>query len=136
VTAISELVLEVSDLDAGRAFYGDVLGLQETRHGERRDDRIWFLIGESARLGLWTPQTGLAGGRGGAHVHFALHVADGEIDRLRERLEAAGAEPEGPVQLGPGRALYLTDPDGNVVELWSQDMAEYTRAARDDGRRG
>ncbi len=131
VSAISELVLEVSDLEAARAFYGGVLGLRETRLGERREDRRWYVIGESARLGLWTPQVGLAGGRGGAHVHFALAIADEELDAIRERLAAAGVEPEGPLQLGPGRAVYVTDPDGNVVELWSQDMAEYARAARD-----
>jgi catechol 2,3-dioxygenase-like lactoylglutathione lyase family enzyme len=136
VAAISELVLEVADIEAARAFYGGVLGLEETRRGERRDDRRWYLVGESARLGLWTRQTGIAGGRGGAHVHFALHVPDEEVDGLRERLAAAGAEVEGPIRLGPGRAVYVTDPDGNVVELWSQDMAEYAAKARTEGPTG
>jgi catechol 2,3-dioxygenase len=130
VTAISELVLEVADIEAARAFYGGVLGFEETRRGERRGDRRWYLVGESARLGLWTAQTGIAGGRGGAHVHFAFHVPDVEVERLRKRLGEAGADVEGPIQLGPGRALYVTDPDGNVVEFWSQDMAEYARASR------
>ena len=136
VTGISELVLEVADLDAARAFYRDLLGFEETLYGEGREDRYWYLIGETARLGLWTPQTGLAGGRGGAHVHFAFHVPDEEVDRIRDRLMAAGAKVEGPVQLGPGRAVYVTDPDGNVVEFWSQDMADYARGARSDGAPG
>jgi catechol 2,3-dioxygenase-like lactoylglutathione lyase family enzyme len=135
VTGISELVLEVSDLDAARRFYRDVLGFEETLYGEGREGRYWYLIGETARLGLWTEQVGLAGGRGGAHVHFALHVADPEIDRLLERLRGR-TELEGPIQLGPGRALYVTDPDGNVVEFWSQDMAEYTARARAGGGPG
>ena len=136
VTGISELVLEVSDLDRARAFYRDVLGFEETLYGEGRDGRYWYLVGDSARLGLWTPQTGLAGGRGGAHVHFAFHVADEALDDLLERLRHRDAEVEGPIQLGPGRALYVTDPDGNVVEFWSQDMAAYTRGAREDGAPG
>jgi catechol 2,3-dioxygenase-like lactoylglutathione lyase family enzyme len=136
VTGISELVLEVSDLEAARRFYRDLLGFEETLYGEGRDDRYWYLVGDSARLGLWTPQTGLAGGRGGAHVHFAFNVADDEIDRLERQLAAAGAGIEGPIQLGPGRALYITDPDGNVVEFWSQDMGEYTAGARRLGRPG
>jgi predicted enzyme related to lactoylglutathione lyase len=94
------------------------------------------LVGETARLGLWTEQIGLAGGRGGAHVHYAFSVEDSEIDRIREQIQSAGAEVEGPIQLGPGRAIYVTDPDGNVVEFWSQDMAEYTRGAREDGQPG
>jgi catechol 2,3-dioxygenase-like lactoylglutathione lyase family enzyme len=136
VTGISELVLEVSDLEAARRFYRDLLGFEETLYGEGRDDRYWYLVGDSARLGLWTPQTGLAGGRGGAHVHFAFNVADEEIDRIERRLAGVGADTEGPIQLGPGRALYITDPDGNVVEFWSQDMGEYTAGARDHGRPG
>jgi catechol-2,3-dioxygenase len=78
----------------------------------------------------------LAGGRGGAHVHFAFHVPDDEVDRIHARLADAGADVEGPIQLGPGRAVYVTDPDGNVVEFWSQDMADYTRGARSDGTPG
>ncbi|MGZ5324664.1 MAG: VOC family protein [Solirubrobacterales bacterium] len=136
VTGISELVLEVADLDAARRFYGEVLEFEETRLGERREDRRWYLVGETARFGLWTPQVGLAGGRGGSHVHFAFNVADEEIERLAERISAAGGEVEGPIQLGPGRAIYVTDPDGNVVEFWSQDMAEYTAGARAGGGPG
>ena len=136
VTGISELVLEVSDLEAARRFYRDVLGFEETLHGEGAEGRYWYLVGETARLGLWTEQVGLAGGRGGAHVHYAFNVADEEIDRLQSRIEEAGAEVEGPIQLGPGRAIYVTDPDGNVVEFWSQDMGEYTAGARADGEPG
>ena len=136
VTGISELVLEVADLEASRAFYRDLLGLEETLYGERREGRYWYLVGESARLGLWTEQIGLAGGRGGAHVHFAFHVEDAEIDRVQARVEAVAGEIEGPIQLGPGRAIYLTDPDGNVVEFWSQDMAEYCSGARENGQPG
>ena len=135
-SGISELVLEVADLEAARAFYRDLLGFEETLYGEGRDGRYWYLIGDTARLGLWTPQVGLAGGRGGAHVHFAFHVDDAEIDRLLGRLGRRGAEIEGPIQLGPGRAIYVTDPDDNVVEFWSQDMAAYASGARQGGAPG
>jgi catechol 2,3-dioxygenase-like lactoylglutathione lyase family enzyme len=136
VTGISELVLEVSDLDAARRFYRDVLGFEETLYGEGAEGRYWYLVGETARLGLWTEQVGLAGGRGGAHVHYAFSVPDEEIDRLKGRIEEAGSAVEGPIQLGPGRAIYVTDPDGNVVEFWSQDMPEYTAGARQGGPPG
>ena len=136
MSGISELVLEVRDLDAARRFYRDVLGLEETLYGEGAEGRYWYLVGDTARLGLWTEQVGLAGGRGGAHVHYAFNVGDDEIDPLKQRIEAAGAEVEGPIQLGPGRAIYVTDPDGNVVEFWSQDMAAYTEGARAGGGQG
>ena len=136
VSGISELVLEVSDLDAARHFYRDLLGFEETLYGEGRDDRLWYLIGSSARLGLWTPQVGLAGGRGGAHVHFAFQLPREALDTLLERLRAAGVEVEGPIQLGADRAIYVTDPDGNVVEFWTQDMAQYSAGARAGGEAG
>jgi catechol 2,3-dioxygenase-like lactoylglutathione lyase family enzyme len=136
VSGISELVLEVEDLERARGFYRDVLGLEETLYGEGREGRYWYLVGDTARLGLWTPQVGLAGGRGGAHVHFAFQVPDDEVDRMGDRLGAAGVEFEGPIQLGPGRSIYVTDPDGNSVEFWSQDMGEYTAGARAGGEKG
>jgi catechol-2,3-dioxygenase len=136
VMGISELVLEVADLESARAFYRDKLGFEETLYGEGREGRYWYLVGETARLGLWTPQTGLAGGRGGAHVHFAFQVEDRQIDALHERLREQELEVEGPMQLGPGRAIYVTDPDGNVIEFWSQDMAEYCAGARAGGKPG
>ena len=136
VTGISELVLEVSDLERARRFYRDVLGFEETLYGEGRDNRVWYLVGSSARLGLWTPQVGLAGGRGGAHVHFAFQLGREELDPLLERLRGAGVEVQGPIQLGADRAIYVTDPDGNVVEFWTQDMGRYCAEARADGGPG
>ena len=35
-----------------------------------------------------------------------------------------------------GAAVWFFDPDGNVVEFWSQDMGEYTSAARAGGKPG
>jgi catechol-2,3-dioxygenase len=136
VSGISELVLEVSDLEAARSFYRDALGFEETLYGEGREDRVWYLIGSTARLGLWTPQVGLAGGRGGVHVHFAFQLGRERLDPLADRLRARGIEVEGPIQLGADRAIYVTDPDGNVVEFWTQDMAEYCAAARAGGPPG
>ena len=78
-------MLEVADLDAAARFYGEVLGLPVQR---RSDDRAWFLVGERSRIGLWSPQVGIAGGRGGVHVHYAMHIGEddyeGAIARLRE----------------------------------------------------
>jgi catechol-2,3-dioxygenase len=136
VTGISELVLEVADLEAARRFYGETLGFEETRYGEGRDDRRWYLIGDSARLGIWTPQVGLAGGRGGAHVHFAFHLARDQLEPLLDRLRSQGVEVEGPIQLGADRAIYVTDPDGNVVEFWTQDMGAYAAEAHAGGEPG
>jgi YD repeat-containing protein len=126
VTGVSELVLEVQDLGAAEEFYSGVLGLPVV---ERWPDReaIWVMAGERTRIGLWRPQIGLAGGQGGAHVHFAMHIADSDYDGAVAQLRERGAEVEEIAFDGAGRAAYVTDPDGHVVELWTWDVAEHLR---------
>ena len=125
VTGVSELVLEVRDLTTAEEFYAGVLGLPVV---ERWPDReaIWVLAGQRTRIGLWRPQVGLAGGRGGAHVHFAFHLADADFDGVVERLRACGAAPHVVSHRRRGcatsRSVYVDDPDGNCVELWTRDV--------------
>ncbi len=128
VTGISELVLEVVDLAPAERFYGEVLGLPLVERWDRRE-AVWFMAGERTRIGLWRPQVGLAGSRGGLHVHFALNLDERELDAAVDRLRAHGYEPEVVVFEGDGRgrAAYVDDPDGNVVELWTWDVGEHLR---------
>lgn len=121
-TGVSEIVLEVLDLDRSLHFYLQVLGLPLI---SRREDgeRAWLMAGSGTRIGLWRPQVGIAGGRGGAHVHYALHLADTAFDAAVARLRGFGYEPEQHAFDDHGRAAYVEDPDGNVVELWTWDVA-------------
>jgi catechol 2,3-dioxygenase-like lactoylglutathione lyase family enzyme len=128
VTGVSELVLEVVDLAAAEAFYAGALGLPVV---DRWPDRgaVWVMAGERTRIGLWVPQVGLAGGRGGIHVHFAMHLAEADYDAAVARLRAHGLPvAEQPFATRPrSRAAYADDPDGNVVELWTWDVAAHLR---------
>ena len=126
VTGVNELVLEVVDLEAAERFYSEVLGLPVVERWPHRD-AIWVMAGDRTRIGLWRPQVGLAGGRGGVHVHYALHIAEVDYDAAVERLRAHGQEVEEHVfgSYEGSRAAYVTDPDGNVVELWTYDVAQH-----------
>ena len=112
---MNELVLEVADLDAAARFYTEVLGLPVQ---SRSDERVWVLAGDRTRIGLWTPHVGIAGGRGGVHVHYAMHIAEADYDAAIATLRERGYDPH-EEDFEEGRALYVTDPDGNVVELWT-----------------
>src|SRR5215213_4862242 len=105
VTGVSELVLEVVDLEASEAFYSGVLGLPVV---ERWPDReaIWVMAGDRTRIGLWRPQVGLAGGRGGIHVHFAMHIEEADYDAAVALLRARGQDVEEIAFDGAGRAGY------------------------------
>lgn len=124
VTGVSELVLEVVDLEAAERFYAGLLGLPVVERWPERE-AIWVMAGDRTRIGLWRPQVGLQRGRGGIHVHYAMHVPpdryDAAVALLRER-GGEVAEHEFP-GYGGSRAAYLDDPDGNVVELWTWDVA-------------
>jgi catechol 2,3-dioxygenase-like lactoylglutathione lyase family enzyme len=126
VKGVSELVLEVDDLDAAERFYTEVFGFPVVeRWGDR--DATWVMAGEGTRIGLWRPFEGLAGSRGGAHVHYALHIADVDYDAAIDRLRQHGYEPDEHRfdAYDDSRAAYVTDPAGNVVELWTWDVARH-----------
>ncbi len=57
------------------------------------------------------------------HVHYAFHVDESALDATVERLRSFGYEP---VEIDfdeRDRAAYVDDPDGNVVEFWTWDVA-------------
>ena len=121
VEGLFEMVLEVADLAKSEWVYRDVIGLPvAARWGDERP-AVWLGLGREGFLGLWPPESGgdaaIHGGRGGRHVHFALRLPRGMIDAVKGRLAALGHETE-ERDFGRGnRALYLNDPDGNVLEL-------------------
>ena len=140
VTGVSELVLEVVDLEAAERFYAEVLGFPVV---DRWPDRgaVWVMAGDRTRIGLWKPQIGLHGGRGGLHVHFAMKIDDAAFDATVALLQERGQTVKtavAPLRERPeflqetrfpgaddSRAAYLRDPDGNVVELWTWDVGRH-----------
>jgi catechol-2,3-dioxygenase len=115
-SGFAELTLETRDLARLERFYADGFGLEVLA---REPDRVWLAAGERARLGLWAPGKKEFGDRGGQHVHFAFSAAPGGLDALAARLRAGGADVRGPERHSGGdRSLYVTDPEGNVVEVW------------------
>ena len=136
---LHEMVLEVADLEASTHFYEDVIGLEIVqRWGEERP-AVWFDMGDTAALGLWSEKAAvgaIANGRGGAHVHFALRIRQGSIDAVQQRLEGLGYEVLR-IEFGDGnRSLYLDDPDGNCLELmdavvdWANQPVKRRRYSR------
>ena len=98
---------------------------------DRWPDReaIWVMAGDRTRIGLWRPQVGLQGSRGGVHVHFALHIAEEDYDSAITTLKAAGLDVrEHEFKTRPhSRSAYVNDPDDHLVELWTWDVAGHVR---------
>jgi catechol 2,3-dioxygenase-like lactoylglutathione lyase family enzyme len=110
--------IPVSDLDRGKRFYGETLGLEllwENPASAR------FRCGEASELSLFR--------RGGVTTdHTLAHFEVDDLEAVVQDLEARNVEfldySEGPLvttghiaQLGPARAAWFRDPDGNTLGL-------------------
>lgn len=127
VRGLCELTLQTTDPERLERWYSEIFGL---RRVSRTPERIWLTAGPAARLGLWTPGEKEFGDEGGRHVHFAFRVAPGDLRTIARALGERGHPCRGPVEHeGGDRSLYVTDPEGNVVEAW--DYFEGAEGRRD-----
>ena len=126
IRELDHLVLRVVDLAAMRRFYCEVLGCSV----EREVDSIGLLQLRAGRSMIdLVPVDGQLGRAGGAAPgregrnldHFCVRVEPFDEAAIRAHLAAHGVE-AGPVAQrygaeGDGPSIYLSDPEGNVVEL-------------------
>ena len=119
VQSVQHVSVSVTDLARARRFYAEVLGLSETTRPDFDFAGAWFQIGDqqihlivhpSARTLRGTTEIGTREG------HMALRVRN-----FRETVEQlrALAVPclEREQNKTPWAQVYVTDPDGNVIEL-------------------
>jgi len=115
IRAVDHLVLRVRDIDAMRRFYCEVLGAEHV---------------------AWRPKLGMSHLRAGAAMidlvigeagsgrnmdHFCLRVEPFDQDAIVAHLASHGVVPGEIARRfgaeGNGISIYVTDPEGNVVEL-------------------
>lgn len=116
VTAVDHIVLNVADAERSMAWYRDRLGLQPVRYEEWKGGEAPFL---SLRVNETTIIDLLVTDRTGENVnHFALWV-EGDLDTLlrADDVEVAVEMESVFGAQGHGPAVYVKDPDGNLVEL-------------------
>jgi len=126
IREIDHLVLRVVDVEEMLRFYCGALGCTV----EQRQDEIGLIQLRAGRSILdLVPVDGKLGKAGGAAPgrearnldHFCLRIEPFDDQSIRRELQAYGIE-VGPVALrygaeGRGPSVYVTDPEGNVVEL-------------------
>jgi catechol 2,3-dioxygenase len=107
--------LTVSDLDRSLAFYADGLGLQ-VAHRDEHEAALG--AGAESLLVLHAEPGAPRAGRHAGLYHVALlHASREELARTTLRLAANRTMIDGASDHGISEALYLSDPDGNGVEL-------------------
>jgi glyoxylase I family protein len=116
---IHHVSLCVKDLERAKRFYEDVLGLRELPRPAFDFPGAWYELGDrQLHLIVHTNPRTLRGtteidSRDG---HFAVKVTDYDAT-LKWLNESAIAVRERAVNPTPWAQLYITDPDGNVIEL-------------------
>ena len=119
VAGLDHLVLRVADLDRAIRFYEQVLGC----HVERRLDqpKLVQLRAGASLIDLVPAGSAPKPAEGRNLDHFAVRIATFDYTalaaHLREHGIAAGEVRRRYGAEGYGSSLYITDPDGNVVEL-------------------
>lgn len=134
-TRIGHVHLKVSDLNRSLAFYCDLLGFQiTTMYG--KDAAFISAGGYHHHIGLNTWFS-----KGAPHAHKStvglfhtaiLYPTRRDLAVIYERLRNAHYPLTGASDHGVSEALYLDDPDGNGVELYS-DRPRSEWQYNDDG---
>jgi catechol 2,3-dioxygenase len=123
---IGHVVLNVTDVERSARFYRDVVGFQLARY--RPDGSAAFLTCGVVHhnLALFKAPAGarpLEKGAIGLN-HFAFRLDDyATLQAAHRRLVAANAVIDQVVDHGMTRSVYFQDPDGIVMELFSNTFA-------------
>ncbi|QCI69220.1 glyoxalase [Phreatobacter stygius] len=130
-TRIGHVHLKVADLDRSLAFYRDLLGFSVT---QRYGAQAVFLSADGYHhdigLNTWESKGGSPppSGTTGLYHTAILYPDRGSLGAALRRLAEAGVKLDGAADHGVSEALYLTDPDGNGVELYrDRPEAEWPR---------
>jgi catechol 2,3-dioxygenase len=128
-TGIGRVALRVGDLDRATEFYERVVGLEPLR---RTDDRAVLGVDEPCLVLHSAADAPARDGAAAGLFHTAIRLpsraALGDaLDRIERRWELDGASDH-----RVSEALYLTDPEGNGVELY-RDRPRDGWPATDDG---
>lgn len=125
--SIGHVHLTVSDLDRSLAFYRDLLGFEVTAH--YGSSAVFLSAGgyhHHIALNNWAGRgaTPPPSGHTGLY-HFAiLFPTRKELARVLQRLLKANYPLTGSADHGVSEAIYLSDPDGNGVELYTDRPKE------------
>jgi catechol 2,3-dioxygenase-like lactoylglutathione lyase family enzyme len=122
IKKLDHFVIYVSDLARAEKFYSEQLGMHlKMRIGA---EQVVFRCGDTSLALMYKPDLKTPVEPGAienplGRAHFAVNVSTADWHAAREELAAAGVPLSQPVDWGDHDCFYLTDPDGNLIELMS-----------------
>ena len=114
---LGPVALTVTGLDRSVAFYQDSLGLRV----QRRERSVAALGAGAEELVVLHEEPGArpAGRHAGLYHYALLYPSRAELADAVRRLAATGTAISGASDHGVSEAIYLSDPDGNGIELYA-----------------
>lgn len=117
IKAFNHVALQISDIEKSRYFYAQILDLEEIPAPAFDYPVLWFSLGNNQELHLIgrKPEKDFTPIRSN---HFALEVSN---IYLAEKILKENGVNSLPIKSRPDGILqlFLTDPDGNFIELFN-----------------
>jgi catechol 2,3-dioxygenase len=123
IERVGHIVIRVSDMDAGVAFYRDKLGMEVTS----------YRPGQGAFLSFGTQHHDIAlfqdsndsvhGGLGLVHIALRIPGGDHDLRVVYDKLKASGVVVDQVTNHGMTHSVYFRDPDENTLEIYTDVYA-------------
>ncbi|MFA0964915.1 VOC family protein [Roseivirga sp. BDSF3-8] len=123
VTALGGIFFKSKDPDALKKWYEEMLGLSSGPYGT---SFRWRKPGKGYGYTVWSVFSQKSDYFGAAEQSHMVNYRVKDLDGLLERLRAHGVDiPKEPESFDYGKFAWVTDPDGNRIELWEPDDGVY-----------
>lgn len=121
VSKVGHIVLRVQDLDRALSFYCGVLGLAEVARRDFGEGTMAFLSTGQSHHDIALVEVGEVNRPNSAALHhFALQVGESlqELADVQRTLTSLGVRVHMALDHHVSQGLYVSDPDGNLIELY------------------
>jgi catechol 2,3-dioxygenase len=124
IERVGHIVIRVSDMDAGMAFYRDKLGMEVTSY--RPGQGVFLSFGSQHHdIALFQDNAdSVHGGLGLVHIALRIPGDDHDLRTIYDKLKASGVAIDNVTNHGMTHSVYFRDPDGNTLEIYADVYGE------------
>lgn len=121
-SGINHITIRVNDIQRAEDFYGDLLGFELIR--KMGQSMAVYRVGKEDTIVLVEAETSYDPSSRDYRVdHFGFYLdSEDEVDEMAEYFrEKEVSVLSGPANRKRGRFLFISDPDGNMIEFFYED---------------